>query len=410
MSKRKFSLDHILQFLIILSPLSITIGKAGADIWASSIAVLYLLNCAIKKDCSFLLENWLRYALILWAYSIIRGLFTADAVYSLTKTIPWVRFIFFAAAIQAYAMKNPKIVKQILITTAVAAIFLTIDSLFQYFTGKDFFGKSLFQEAGYIRLTGPYSKMVVGYIITTLSLPFISYLIFKLHWQKGHYLKNIFYSSIILLIYTTVLMSGERSALIQITCGILMILAAAKININNIMKMFFAILFITIMAYFLMPQVFQRQFLSVYHIARNFNDSVYGILWDAGIRLGLNNVFLGIGPSNFEEECLKFASFCRSHPHNIFIEWFAEYGIIGLILFLFFIITILLEVKNFYLGIERKYYKYILTGLLAAFIVKLLPLPSSGFFKNWYGVPFWFIIGWMMAFKNPNYSNAKFKQ
>lgn len=411
MLSKSISFDKTLQFLIIISPLSIMMGKGVADVLATSIGLLYLLRCAYKKDCHFLFEAWIKLALILWVYSIIRGLFTENILYSLTKAIPWIRFIFFAAAIQAFAVKDSDLVKKLLITTSFAAIFLAFDSIYQFFTGYDIIGKPYSSEDNgrYIRLTGPFNKLVVGYIITTLSLPFISYLIFKFHWQKDYYLKSLLYSLTITIIYLAVFLSGERSALIQLTFGIFLILFAAKIKAGSIIKIF-SVLFVAILAaYIALPKEFGRQIVSIYETAKGFNDSPYGILWDTGIRLGVHNLFLGVGPGNFEFECLKFAKFCRAHPHNIFIEWFAEYGILGLTLFVYFIITILLEVKNFYLGIERKYYKYILIGLIAAFVAKLLPLPSSGFFKNWYAVPFWFITGWMMSFKNPNYTGKKFE-
>ncbi len=402
-------LTKIITFLIILLPISITAGKAVGDIFASLTGILFLLQCFIKKDYPFIFEKWVTCALILWIYSIVRSLFSFEPSFALAKTVPWVRFIFFAAAIQYYLSKNNHLIKKLLISTTIAVIFLVSDSLFQYMIGTDFFGRPLSQEGGFVRLTGPFSKMIVGYIITSLALPVISYIIFKFKSFDNFDVRKITLLAAIFIIYLTVFLSGERSAFIQITFGIAMIILAAKITPKTIITIFLFIIAVTIISYALMPQEFQRQVLSVYHTARHFNESAYGILWNSGVRLGIHNLFLGIGPNNYELECLKVATFCRSHPHNIFIEWFAEFGIIGLSLFLCFICTIIFEVRRFYFGIEKKYYKYILFGLLATFTAKLLPLPSSGFFKNWYAVPFWFTIGWMMSFKNPYYCDEKFK-
>ena len=409
MLRYQISTDKLISFLIVILPFSICAGKAVGDITASVIALLYFLRCIYKNDHSYLFESWIKFALILWSYSVIRSLFTEDAIFSLSKSIPWVRFIFFAAAIQSFLIQDHRLIKKLLITTSISAGFLTLDSLIQYFMGKDLFGKPLYDHGNFVRLTGPFSKMFVGYIITSLSLPIIGFIAYKFSWNKGYRIKSTALMLIVLITYVTVFLSGERSAFIQMTAGIMMILIASKYNAGTIIKLIFAIMILQMLLYIYMPKEFQRQFLSAYHTFRNFNESPYGILWDSGVRLGLNNIFLGVGANNFESECLKMASFCRSHPHNIFIEWFAEYGLIGLILFMTFIVSILLNIKRFYLGIETRYHKYILIGLISAFVVKLLPLPSSGFFKNWYAVPFWFIVGWMMSFKNPKYSNKKFK-
>ncbi|MEQ9115573.1 MAG: O-antigen ligase family protein [Rickettsiales bacterium] len=409
MVQLRLSVDKLLSFLIILTPIAICAGKAAADIVATMVGSIYFLRCVYKRDSSYLFESWIRMALLLWSYSMIRSVFTEDVIFSLSKSLPWVRFVFFAAAIQFYSIKDHKLIKYLLITTSIAAGFLIFDSLFQYIVGKDIFGKPLFDHKNFVRLTGPFNKMFVGYITTTLSLPIISIIAYKINWTKGHKIRAILLAMIVLLAYTAVFLSGERSAFIQMTFGILMIITAVKYNASTIIKIIFFIMFLQMLMYIFMPQEFQRQFLSAYHTLRNFNESPYGILWDSGVRLGVNNIFLGVGPNNFELECLKMASFCRSHPHNIFIEWFAEYGMIGLVIFVCFIVSLLTSVQKFYSGIETRYHKYIVIGLVTAFVVKLLPIPSSGFFKNWYAVPFWFIVGWMMSFKNPKYSHKKFK-
>jgi O-antigen ligase len=405
MINTKLYLDRLIGLLIVLIPISIMTGKSVADVCASLIAILFLIRSFYHKDFSFFKNNWVKWALILWSYTVIRSLFNTDIFFSFIKALIWIRFIFFAIALQTFISQHSEINKKLLITTGTAAIFLSLDSLYQYITGYDLLGKPFFNEHGYVRLTGPYSKMIVGYIIASLSLPLISPFIFQFKWQKNYYLKSLIYLTIISIIYITVFLTGERAALLQITCGIIMIILAARANLIIILSIILIMLLSMFLAYFYLPQEFQRQFLSLYHSVKDFSNTAYGLLWIAGIKLGVNNFIIGVGPNNFEIECLKISSFCNMHPHNIFIEWFAEYGIIGLSLFVIFIIQMLISVKTEYFKIEKSYYKYILTGLIITFIIKLLPLPSSGFFKNWYAVPFWYILGWMMSFRKSEYSS-----
>jgi O-antigen ligase len=71
----------------------------------------------------------------------------------------------------------------------------------------------------------------------------------------------------------------------------------------------------------------------------------------AGILIGKDNIIFGIGPQMFEIFCQKEELYhfllnyninsCNSHPHNIYIQFFVETGIIGVSLYLILGIIIL---------------------------------------------------------------------
>ena len=87
---------------------------------------------------------------------------------------------------------------------------------------------------------------------------------------------------------------------------------------------------------------------------------------------------------------------CSSHPHNLYLTWLSETGLIGFILFIFFLCTLALKIIK-----EKKYvYKdLIFIGLVASLIPKLIPMmPSLNFFSNWNAICFWFLIGWTLSY------------
>ena len=86
------------------------------------------------------------------------------------------------------------------------------------------------------------------------------------------------------------------------------------------------------------------KFSQVFKILRNFNTSAYGEIYLLAYKMFINNPITGIGINNFKYMCeinefynnLMINYDCASHPHNIYIQWLAEGG---LIVFLHFYCT-----------------------------------------------------------------------
>ena len=81
-----------------------------------------------------------------------------------------------------------------------------------------------------------------------------------------------------------------------------------------------------------------------------------------------------------------------SHPHNKYIQWMAEGGLIVLTLFLIYLLVLF----NFiYKNNGDREYKIISIVLL---IILFWPIMSTGsLIKNWYGISVFFITGLSMC-------------
>ena len=89
---------------------------------------------------------------------------------------------------------------------------------------------------------------------------------------------------------------------------------------------------------------------------------------------------------------------CASHPHNIYIQWLSEGG---LVVFFSFIFYVLILINFIFKNDGEKKFKII---SLIVILIIFWPIMSTGsLIKNWYGIITFFIIGVVMRlskFKN----------
>ena len=74
---------------------------------------------------------------------------------------------------------------------------------------------------------------------------------------------------------------------------------------------------------------------------KDFKNSPYGEIYNTAFQIWMDNKLTGIGLNNFTYLCEnddrykdKIKNYnCVSHPHNIYLQWLVETGIIGFFLF-----------------------------------------------------------------------------
>ena len=104
--------------------------------------------------------------------------------------------------------------------------------------------------------------------------------------------------------------------------------------------------------------------------------------------------------NNFYYACKNIEEFkrdvCWSHPHNFYLQWFTENGLIGFIFFLVYISYIfkLIIIKNKRISILDNY-------SLIPLVIIFWPIMSTGsLLKNWHGIETFFIIGLSLSLNN----------
>jgi O-antigen ligase len=117
------------------------------------------------------------------------------------------------------------------------------------------------------------------------------------------------------------------------------------------------------------------------------------MIWKAAEHIIKDNFVWGIGPENFQEKYLEYQKFyppylewAVPHPHSVYLAFWVETGLVGLIGFLWLVISWFKKI----LQAENDGMKVVLFGIMAYFL--LHGLVDTTYFKNDLAAVFWLVI------------------
>ncbi len=390
------SLISIAGFLAALVPVAVAIGNAAAEIVIALIVILFMTNSIRNNDWAWVKRDWVLALLALWLYGCVRSIFTDNPGKTMVDALPWIRFILFAIALESWILRHERWRNLLLKIGFFSISFLAADAILQYSTGSDLFGRPIFGDN---RLTASYGKPIVGITIAWLFMPFL------LGYIDNKKFIQAFGFGVLSL--TAVLLSGERMALMFSLLSLIMVIFLVQRlrKVGAIVMLVFAVGIIGLM--YAKPSLYDRQVKSTIKVISNVPDSPYGVIWRSAIDITKAHPIIGIGMGNFRVVCpdsqygLDDAkglgySRCATHPHNIYLEWLTEGGLIaisGFILAMFFVS------KRLIINLAANRNNYVFIGLFVTLAMRLWPIASTtSFFHGWSAIPFWLVLGWGLVY------------
>ena len=422
--------NKLFSILFMLVPILLITGPALPDI-TITLCVLYFLITfiIINKDYEFIKDKFFLVSIFFWFTILFISFFAYDKIKSLQDSIIFIRLLIMPTAAFFLLLNSKKKIKFAITIIFICICFVLIDTLFQFINYNSEFG---FQNdlLGFIpdwygRLTGPFgNELVPGAYVSKFGL--LGYLFFcfinKIKYQN--FLEILYLSTLGLVCFA----SGERMALATLFLALFFLLLFLK---NKRIILLFSImlsLIFIIISYKFHP--FYNDFTIInsthYHqgltiekffecnnatsqkctkiinlqpsfleIIKNFGSSAYGEIYKVGLSMFMNNPLTGVGISNYQTSCMNIEKYnqlmvnydCASHPHNTYIQWLSEGGIITLFSFVFFLFSILYFLIN---GTNQTIFKLI---SIASLIILFWPIMSTGsLIKNWNGVLTFYII------------------
>ena len=386
--------DKYMTLFWFLGPLIYLIERDPADLWLTIICLFFLVRCIKRKDWVWTSQIWFQSALALWLFGLFSAVTSPDPLFSFQQGFVWIRFPLYAAAAQVWLAKDRDIRIVMLLCMLLGMLIMCGILIAETMIDpKD-------------RLEWPYGDKVPGGYMSKVSLPLFCVLMAIAVSKKNK--AGIFSSFIGLLSISVSALTGERTNFLIRACGGIM----ASIFWKPKFIMFSILILIEILAvlilFFHRPDLgnrFSKEFLNDIPLINTSDNNTYWGAWRGGIQQGLLTPIKGLGPSNTRNTCatldttlpkwLPGKNYCGNHPHNFYVQLFAETGIIGLIIGCIMFASIILSCY------QARKYNFDCPMAATAFVVPLglfFPLQQYGsFYGQWGNLFTWFAIAFALS-------------
>lgn len=393
-----------------LLPIALITGSFLPDFIVVSIGLFYLFILFKDKRWKDLQISFVYIFLIFYLIIILSSLLSDNIYFSLRSSLFYFRYLFFVLGVSYLINKKPELVNYFYNVLSIALIFLIFDTFFQYFFNVNLLGYERIEPYNY--LSGIFNdENILGSYIARLLPIFIGISYIRINNKKSSFLIVL----IIILSSTLVLMSGERAAFFLLCLNGFIIILLTKKFLK--LRIFITLLFCAsvVFALILMPKVKDRMINQTISSFGFGGENIYLFseghhsLFLLSYEMFKEKPILGQGPRMFRKLCDKdkylnshknITKHCTSHPHNSYVQLFAETGAIGgiyvLIIFLFINFIFIRQLIS-------KFTNKILTlsdfriCMISGIYITLWPFITTGnFFNNWlsifYFLPFCFLI------------------
>lgn len=400
-SQRK--IDNFFFFFLSIIPLSIIVGPSISLINIVVVSGLILVILVYQKETYFINNLSIKLIFALYLYLIFNTLISQDSFVGASRNLGFIRFIFLFICINYFFFKHQN-ARDIFYLWIITVFTLALDAYIEFFLGKNILGWGGINELHGQRIVSFFKdEPIVGAYLSGFILIIFGFLL-----QKFKY-KNFLPWLFVLLTFSAILISGERSNAIKIFLGLtLMFLFFDFIDFKK------KLILLTLIISFFVIILNQSDYLKkryfdqfMYHFAskekiQNFmNESQYFELYRSGIAVYKNYPFFGVGNKNYrvetctdEKKNKKYNYFCSTHPHQIYIEFLAEHGIFGTLILLSIFFTLMFKILLNILVSKN----YIQIGSFCFVIFVFTPiLPSGAFFNDFNSTILWLNISIMFA-------------
>ncbi len=312
-----------------LGPFIYLIERDPADLWLTLVGIIFLVRCIKRMEWGWASQLWFKSALALWIFGLFSAITGPEPFFTLQQGFVWIRFPLYAAAAQVWLAKDRDI--RILMFLSILVGMLVMCAIL--------ITETIIEPKN--RLSWPYGDLVPGGYIAKVSLPVFCVLIAIAVSKKnktGLFSGIIGFFSIIASILT-----GERTHFLIRACGGMLASLVWKPKLQLFAFLLIIETFAVALVFLIRPDLgnnFTKNFVNQIPIVNT--DTGYWGSWRGGIQQGLMTPIKGIGPSGTRNTCstlntnlpewLPGKNNCGNHPHNMYVQLFAEVGIIGLVI------------------------------------------------------------------------------
>tara|TARA_B100000989_G_scaffold43163_1_gene27493 strand:+ start:6634 stop:7953 length:1320 start_codon:yes stop_codon:yes gene_type:complete len=416
--------------LVYSMPLFLIFSHSIADAIVVFTGLTFLILLSFNKlfiTIKSLLRDKVIISLFLFYIILVFSSFLAEfQSLSFKRSIPYIRFIFFVAAMKYWLLTDKNSIKILIYAFVACLLFVCFDVIYQYFNykyvpihpvhpilgnspenlikkGFDIFG---YPSKNYYRFQGPFEdEYIAGSFILRLS-PFLFLVAFSIYkFKENNFSKILIFLSAALIIYS-IYITGDRAPFF-ILFLISTILILCLFNKKIILIFLSSLILIIFLAGLNLDK--KNRYLGESLSALGFQnneftlDTGYGHLFYSAIKIWIDKPFIGAGTKNYRKICYRKEynfetknnhQLCSTHPHNYVLELLSETGLLGLISF-YCIFFYLLREFDLVKKVLEKNLNYINTKFsLLSLILILWPISTTGsILTNKNSIILWLIFG-----------------
>jgi O-antigen ligase len=419
-------IDKALLLLVFCFPIIILLRSAATNIATILVSIIMLFYFFKKTQVNFFKNKLLIYIVIFFSFIFINSIIHFTSFYLLLKSLGNFRYLFLSMGVflslHIVSEKN----KIFFIYLNIVIIFLvSMDILYQVLFYKDIFGFAPGMCTNVLpikcqRFSGVFGEeLIAGSYLSQIGF-LILMLFLNLELNKNYF---IFFLKIILCLFllTIILLTGERSALLNIIVSLFFIFFFKKKIINFFL--FLTILFTLIFFSSQKIESINTRYINLFDgwgsIAKDASiiskiiESPWSFHYQAAIELFIEKPIFGHGPKSFRIKCentnidkktkeqrhyYRDYRACSTHPHNYLLEFLSEYGLVGGAFFIglmFFIFASIYKIlKNF--KNKNTLMPIVIGSLILAIIFPLKP--SGSFFGTFNASMLFYILGFFLYY------------
>ena len=402
-------INNLFFFIIAILPVALLTGPFLPDL-IISLTAIYSIHLFFKnKNRDYFNNKIVIIILLFWIYGIFVSLLSDFPFFSLESSLFYGRFVLFSIGFAFLIDQNKNLLKYFGITLSVCLFFVAVDSYLQFFFEKNIF----FMERNTTnRLSGIFGdELILGSYISRLMPLLFFFIAFNTRIKTTYFFLSLL---LLLMLDVIIYLSGERTAFFNLFLGtIIIILLVKKYSLIRLLVFSLSIILITIITITNESAKERMINLTIKQIGLNKEISKISDLKTintfskehqehikSALLMFKDSPIIGKGPKAFRKLCKKEVfnpKGCSTHPHNSYFQLFAELGIIGGAVFLFFFFNIT------YIFIKQIVYKFIIKKeyildshicILCALYISLWPIiPTGSFYNNWLNVIYYLPLG-----------------
>ncbi len=391
-------LNLSIKLLISALPISILIGPSVSLI---NIITLSLFGITIfillNKENSLFKNQTIRLLFFLYLYLIFNTIISINYEGSFKRNFGFIRYIFLFIAIN-YIFYVDKYNKFFLKVWTLVLLVVFFDIFYEFYNNKNILG---FQSLPRRIVSFFKDEAIIGSFVNGFIFILIGFL-FK-NYKKKNFFNNFFIFSFLFIGITCVILSGERANTIKLILGITLFFFIIKkskyIYLITILSSIIILLsvnfgqFKTLKTRFyddIFPRLFNKE------IRENY---LYFQLQASGYQVFKTYPVFGVGNKNYRIETCKTTDAapiinnfnktyrCNTHPHQVYIEFLSEHGLVGSIILIFLLFSLIF--KNFKKIIQDQ--NLIQIGCFCFLLTNFIPIIPGGSFFSDYSSVFFFI-------------------